>query len=173
VIAHRLSIVRLVSVLIGLVLGAVLLAMTATGAHAQTSTTTDIVFSVSDGESPEGFRVFNPNCPPDIICKPQREAGRITFKVSTNISFCCQPLTVQFRTKNGTAVAPGDYTAKTGTLTFQPGVFDQYVTVWMNINPGGVEPPETFYLELFNPSQPADVSDVGVGTIRDGIEDVY
>jgi hypothetical protein len=67
-------------------------------------------------------------------------------------------------------VAPGDYTAKSGTLTFNPGVFTQYVTVTMNLNPGGVEPTETFYLQLSNPNVTADVSDRGVGWILHGIE---
>jgi hypothetical protein len=141
-------------------------------AGATTAAAPQIIFSVSDGESPEGFRVFDPGCPPDIYCKPHREAGRITFAVSTNMSLAGVTLKVRYRTVAGTAVAPGDYTATTGLLTFPPGVFTRYVTVWMNINAGGVEPPEQFSLQLFEPNPDADVSDVGVGTIYDGVEDV-
>lgn len=40
-----------------------------------------------------------------------------------------QTVTVNFSTENGTAAAPGDYFARTGTLTFSPGVTTRTVTV--------------------------------------------
>jgi len=121
-----------------------------------------IIFSVSDDNSPEGFLFEGPPI--------RRLPGEIAFQVSLNVSLCCQNITVQYRTADGTARAPGDYTAKSGTLTFTPGTFARDVVVTMNFNPGPAEPNETFRLELSNPSVPADVSDVGIGTIIDGIE---
>ncbi len=56
-------------------------------------------------------------------------------------------ITVRYATANGTAVAPSDYAATSGTLTFAPGVTSQSVTVMVN---GDVlyENDETFLLNL-------------------------
>jgi hypothetical protein len=139
-------------------------------ASTQPQVVPDLVFSVGDGESPEGYLFRDPNCPPDISCKGQRVAGEVTFKVTTNVSLAGQPITVRYATVDGTARQPGDYRAETGALTFQPGDFAEYVTVTLNINPGGAEPTEQFFLQLSDPSIPGDTSDRGVGTIIDGIE---
>src|SRR5438093_7463675 len=39
------------------------------------------------------------------------------------------PVTVNFATRNNSAVSGADYTARTGTLTFAPGTTTQTVTV--------------------------------------------
>ncbi len=61
------------------------------------------------------------------------------------------PVTVGYSTANGTATAGADYTAKSGTLTFAPGVTSQTVAVAVT-GDATVEPSETFTVTLANPS---------------------
>jgi len=67
--------------------------------------------------------------------------------------------TVDFATHDGTAVAPGDYTAVSGTLTFEPGDTEQTVTVPV-IADHDYEPDEAMTLVLSN----ADAASIGDGT---------
>ncbi|WP_419554669.1 Calx-beta domain-containing protein [Candidatus Poriferisodalis sp.] len=60
-------------------------------------------------------------------------------------------VTVQYTTTDATAVAPADYTATSGTLTFAPG--ETRKTVWVPIADDGEEDTgETFGLVLSNPA---------------------
>src|SRR6184192_2429001 len=60
-----------------------------------------------------------------------------------------QTVTVDYATADGTATAPSDYTAKSGTLTFAPGETTKNVTVLVN---GDLLPEsdETFSVNLSN-----------------------
>ena len=74
-------------------------------------------------------------------------------------------MTVNFATANGTATAPTDYTANSGTVTFAPGVTSQTVTVQVN-GDTTVEPNETFNVNLSGATGNATITDAqGVGTI--------
>ena len=59
-------------------------------------------------------------------------------------------MTVNYATSDGTAVAPGDYGATTGTLTFDAGVSSLTFTVPI-VNDTDGEGPETVNLTLSNP----------------------
>jgi subtilisin-like proprotein convertase family protein len=76
-------------------------------------------------------------------------------------------ITVQYATANGTAVAPGDYTAKAlTTLTFSPGVVSKTVNVTVkgdNLD----EANEVFYLNLSNATNATIADGQGMGTIVD------
>lgn len=76
------------------------------------------------------------------------------------------PITVQFATADGTATAPSDYTAATGTFTFPPG--SQTGEIAINVIPDDIfEADEAFRVLLSNPA-PAQASIAdgeGVGTI--------
>ena len=78
-----------------------------------------------------------------------------------------QTITVNYATANGStnpATASSDYIAKTGTLTFAPGVTTKTVAITIN-GDTMVEPNETFFVNLSNPVN-ATISDArGVGTI--------
>ncbi|HEV7646032.1 MAG TPA: Calx-beta domain-containing protein [Pyrinomonadaceae bacterium] len=76
-----------------------------------------------------------------------------------------QTITVHYQTADGTAVAGEDYTAASGTLTFDPGETSKPVPV--TILPDAVqESTEQFYLNLDSPSSNAVIADAqGVGTI--------
>ena len=79
-----------------------------------------------------------------------------------------EPVTVDYATANGTAVAGGDYRAKSGTLTFAAGQTSRTVRVSV-IDDDLEEDQETLHLNLTNPSG-ATISDPqGTGTI-DGTE---
>ena len=74
------------------------------------------------------------------------------------------PTTVQYATADDTAIAGIDYAAKSGTLTFAPGVTSQFVTVPV-FTSSTYHPNEDFFLNLFNPTE-ADLGDPqGVATI--------
>ncbi len=59
------------------------------------------------------------------------------------------PVTVAYQTANGTAVAPGDYTASSGVVTFPPGSGAQAVIVPV-VGDATDEATETFTVELSN-----------------------
>ncbi|WP_340682437.1 Calx-beta domain-containing protein [Amycolatopsis coloradensis] len=95
-----------------------------------------------------------------------------TFTVSLLGGPSPNPVTVQYATANGTASAPADYTAASGTVTFAPGQTARPVTVL--VNPDTVdEPDETFTVTLSAPSGAGLIDATGVGTIvdddRDGV----
>ena len=75
-------------------------------------------------------------------------------------------VTVDFATADGTALAPGDYTPTSGTLTFAPGVTSQTVTVQTIADDLLVEANETFFVNLSNATRPVEIFDSqGAGTI--------
>jgi hypothetical protein len=77
------------------------------------------------------------------------------------------PVTVDFATADGTATAPADYASATGTLTFAPGETSQPLTVLVN-GDTELEPNETFFVNLSNPSGNAAIGDgEGLGFIID------
>lgn len=61
------------------------------------------------------------------------------------------PVAVNFATANGTALAPSDYIATSGTLNFAPGVTSQTIPVTVNADQEA-EPDETFLVNLTNPT---------------------
>jgi chitinase len=77
-----------------------------------------------------------------------------------------QPITVDYATANGSAVAPGDFTAKAGTLTFAAGTTSRTIAVAV-VGDNVVEGDESFFVNLSNPD-PAGVvlaDGRGVGTV--------
>jgi uncharacterized membrane protein len=62
-----------------------------------------------------------------------------------------QAVTVAYATEDGTATAPEDYAATSGTLTFQPGETVKTIGVPI-VTDSDIEPDETFYVNLSNPS---------------------
>ncbi|HKQ66927.1 MAG TPA: Calx-beta domain-containing protein, partial [Methylomirabilota bacterium] len=75
-----------------------------------------------------------------------------------------QPVTVDFATSNGTALAPGDYATRTGTLTFAPGVTTQQITVPV-VGDLVFETNENFLVNLTNVVNATIADGQGVGTI--------
>lgn len=75
-----------------------------------------------------------------------------------------QTVTVSFSTANGTAVAPGDYTSLSGTLTFAPGETQKTVAVAVKADAVS-ESNETFNLNLSGPANATIADGTGVATI--------
>lgn len=98
------------------------------------------------------------------IVRSKAQKARFTFTVTLSAAYD-QPVTVSFRTADGTAsAAAGDYVARTGTLTFNPG--ETTKTIPIVVGGGREEYYETFYLDLFgNSSNALFTKSRGVGTI--------
>lgn len=75
-------------------------------------------------------------------------------------------VTSSWATKDGTAIAPADYAAAAGVVTFLPGVVSQTVTVDVARNVA-VESDRAFYVDLSSPTGGALLKRRGVGTILD------
>ncbi len=77
-----------------------------------------------------------------------------------------QPVTMSFRTVNGTATTgDNDYVAKAGTLTFAPGETTKTITIAVK-GDRKREANETFYLDLFgNSNNSLFTKNRGLGTI--------
>ncbi len=91
--------------------------------------------------------------------------GATNLVFNVNLSAASgQTVTVSYATAAGTAIAPSDYEAKSGLLTFAPGTTLQTITIrvqgdWL------VEPNETFFVNLSAPSRATLATAQGVGTI--------
>ena len=95
------------------------------------------------------------------------DAGTVAAAFTVSLSVPSgRSVTVGYATANGSAIAPADFTAMTGTLTFPAGQTSQQVTVLVN---GDLldEVTESFFLNLSGPTN-ATISDPqAVGTIID------
>jgi Ca2+-binding RTX toxin-like protein len=88
----------------------------------------------------------------------------LNFRVTLNRAVTV-PVTVHWTTANGTAKAPGDFVAGTGTLTFAPGQTVQTLSVTIK-GDRTRERNEVFYVLLSNPQQ-ASITDANAsGGIR-------
>jgi subtilisin family serine protease len=93
-------------------------------------------------------------------------AGTFVFTVTLSAASSSK-VTVRFGTANGTAKAgrTGDYTATSGTLTFNPGETSKTIAVAVR-NDTVVEPDETFFVNLSRASGATIAVGRGTGTIR-------
>ena len=92
-------------------------------------------------------------------------AGVATFTVTASPAVAAVT-TVQYTTANGTAAAPGDFVAVSGTVTFNPGESSKTITVTIN-NDVIDEINESFVVNLSNPTNSALADNQGQGTITD------
>jgi Calx-beta domain len=88
----------------------------------------------------------------------------LAFSVTLS-SASSSTVTVGYATADGTATAGSDYVAQSGTLTFAAGQTSKAVTITVN-GDTTVEPDETFFLNLSNPSGATIADGQGQGTIR-------
>jgi hypothetical protein len=94
-------------------------------------------------------------------------AGTLNAKFTVKLSAASSnTVTVNYATANGTAVAPGDYQAASGKLTFTPGQIAQVITVPIV---GDIldEPNEKFQVNLSAAVKAAVADAQGTGTITD------
>lgn len=119
----------------------------------------DIGWTTSSGSTPS-VAIAN-------LAKPEGAAGVNTvFKFRVTLSAAsASPVTVNFATANGTAVAPGDYTAKTASVTIPAGVTTGVVKVTVK-GDSVVEPNETFVVNLTGATGATIADNQATGTIR-------
>lgn len=92
-------------------------------------------------------------------------AGSLVFTVTLSVATASK-VTVRFGTANGTAKSgrTGDYTATSGTLTFNPGETSKSITVAVQ-NDRLVEQDETFFIDLSRASGATIAVGQATGTI--------
>jgi hypothetical protein len=93
-----------------------------------------------------------------------KSSTSFTFTVSLSAAYS-QPVTVSYRTVNGTASSKDDYDATSGTVTFAPGQTTKTITIQVK-GDNKRESSETFYIDLFGLSSNAlFTKNRGIGTI--------
>ncbi|MDZ8109037.1 MAG: FG-GAP-like repeat-containing protein [Nostoc sp. DedQUE12a] len=97
----------------------------------------------------------------------KEDIGNLVFTVKLS-NASTDIITVGYTTANDTAIANVDYTPVTGTLTFNPGVTTQTITVPI-VNDFVDEPTnsERFFINLTNPTNATIADNQGIGTITD------
>ncbi|WP_236721457.1 Calx-beta domain-containing protein [Trichormus sp. NMC-1] len=84
------------------------------------------------------------------IVEGQTNPQNVTYTVTLS-NTSTQTITVNYATSNGTAIAGSDYTSKTETLTFNPGITTQSIILPI-LNDSINEANETFTLTLTSPT---------------------
>jgi Ca2+-binding RTX toxin-like protein len=104
----------------------------------------------------------------DASAVPEGNGGSVNLVFTVSMSGRqVHPVTVAYSTLDGTATAPADYTAVSGTLGFaKSGPTTQAVTVSANGDTEG-EDAETFTLELSSPANATLADGSGTGAITD------
>lgn len=91
------------------------------------------------------------------------EGATLGFAVSLSAA-STSPVTVRYATANGTALASSDYTAKSGTITFNPGDITKTIDV-LTTPDSTVEANETMVLRLSSANGATIADGEGIGSI--------
>jgi hypothetical protein len=97
------------------------------------------------------------------IVEGDRKTKTVNLTVTLSAS-STQTVTVQYATANGTASSGSDYVARSGTLTFAPGVLTQTISVTVN-GDRTAEANETFTVTLSGPVNATLTNAIGTVTI--------
>ncbi|MBN6152033.1 autotransporter domain-containing protein [Xanthomonas sp. AmX2] len=101
----------------------------------------------------------------DDVSVNEGNGGTTTATFTVSLSTASgQTVSVNYATADGTAAAGSDYVARSGTLTFAPGVTAQGVAITVN-GDTAVEPNETFSVDLSGASNAGIARATGTGTI--------
>ena len=102
------------------------------------------------------------------VAVTEGDSGTVDAVFTVSLSAASgRTVTVQYATADGTAVQPGDYTSASGTLTFNPGVTSQTVTVPVVGDMLDEADSETFVVNLSTPVNATVADSQGTGTIND------
>jgi peptidoglycan/xylan/chitin deacetylase (PgdA/CDA1 family) len=94
-----------------------------------------------------------------------------TLSLPINLSLdSTTPVTVHWSTKNGSAVAGTDYTANSGTITYQPGETNKYVTIQI-LNDHQMLGDKVFYVDLSMPNGASINNSESAVTIKDALSE--
>ena len=100
-----------------------------------------------------------------VVAEPANGSTTAQFTVQLSAAIT-KPVTVQYATANSKAVAPGDYTATSGTLNFAPGETSKTVNVTINADALD-EADEAFKFDLSKNNGATSTRVNAVGTITD------
>lgn len=130
----------------------------ATGGAVVGSPSTGVVTITDDDASP-GLAIND-------VSMAEGNAGTTAFTFTVTLSAVSgQNVTVDYATADGTATAPSDYTAASGTVTFAAGETMKPVTI--NVNGDTmIETNETFFVNLTNATNATISDNQGLGTIQ-------
>ena len=98
----------------------------------------------------------------------QGETADAVFTITLTSAYTV-PITVDYETADGTAFSPEDYTAASGTITFEPGETEANVSIIIN-GDFEDESDEVFILKLLNPVNATIDDSMGVCFIEDDDE---
>src|SRR2546423_151063 len=117
------------------------------------------VGTITNDDAPPSFSI-------DDVIHNEGNTGTTSYTFTvTKTGSTALSASVDYETMDGTAVAPGDYTAiPITTLTFAPGDTKKQVTVLVN-GDTTVEADETFTVKLTTPTDATITDDEGLGTI--------
>jgi len=113
-----------------------------TGTGYTIGTTTAVTGRITNDDFPSINLSPNGQTIVEGVTSPQNLIYTVSLSGSST-----QVVTVQYSTANGTALAGSDYTATTGTLTFNPGVTSQTISIPI-LNDSVNEANETFTVKL-------------------------
>ena len=121
------------------------------------------VLNITDNDASPALSVSDP----DAVAEGNAGTTNMTFAVTLSAA-SAQTVTVGYATSSlgATASEGGDYTAASGTLTFNPGDTLKTVTVAVKGDTTD-EPNETIYINLSAPSNATFADGQAVGTITD------
>lgn len=124
----------------------------------------------------QGVQTINDNEAPVIsVSNASAEEGSpllFRISISTPPDAIGETATVNYETVDGTAVAPGDYTSRSGSVTFQPFQTQPHTVEVPTIQDGVSENPETMILRISKPTNCCTnfdyqiVNSDGTGVIR-------
>ena len=115
------------------------------------------VGTITDNDAPS-LRISDAS-----VAEGQSETRAATFTISLSAPVS-NPVGVSFATVDGSAVQPGDYTGRTGTVSFAPGETSKTITVDVK-GDTEVESDEAFIVRLSNPAGATIADADGAGTI--------
>jgi hypothetical protein len=125
------------------------------------TTTTSHVLTVSVPPVPPA-----PSASIGDVTVAEGNAGTKTASLVVSLSSApAGAVSVDFATANGSAIAPGDYAALSGTLMFGPGEREKAIAITV-VGDRIFEPTESFAVHLANPSGVAIARAAGVATIQ-------
>lgn len=138
--------------------------------------TLQISLGTPTGSFIQGFKLFTLNILDNDTALPDLNLKSVTNLEGCGAVFVAElsnpskyPVTFQYATINGTAMAPGDYTPKSGSLTIPPGRKEIGITVPL-VDDGSSDSGETFTLSVSNVQNANLGNGVAIGTIKEGTD---
>lgn len=145
-------------------------------ARIEDTETLQISLGTPTGSFIQGFKLFTLNILDNDTALPDLNLKSVTNLEGCGAVFVAElsnpskyPVTFQYATINGTAMAPGDYTAKSGSLTIPPGRKEIGITVPL-VDDGTSDSGETFTLSLSNVQNAVLANATATGTIKEAAD---